>query len=42
MKKEQVNETLPEPEKVFKTRDTKKYKVKTIIDSAVYGNKANN
>ena len=32
---------LPEPEKEFEAGDDKEYEVKTIIDSVVYGQKAN-
>ena len=37
--RERVDKALPEPEKEvkFEARDNKKYKVKAIIDSAVYG-----
>ncbi len=41
-KKEWVNKkTLLKPEE-FQTRDSKKYKVKVIIDSTVYKKEANN
>ncbi len=36
------NIALLEPEKEFEARDNKKYKVKAIINSAVYGKEANN
>ncbi len=38
-----MDKTLPEPEKEveFETRDNKEYEVKAIIDSAVYGQQAN-
>lgn len=34
--------TLPEPEPEFETGDNKDYKVKVIIDSAIYGQETNN
>ncbi len=39
MRKKQVNNTLPKPKKdlEFEARDNKKYEVKAIINSAVYG-----
>ncbi len=36
------SKALPEPEKEFEARDDKEYEVKAIIDSAVYGQQANN
>ncbi len=36
------NKALPGPEKEFEAGDDKEYKVKAIIDSAVYGQQANN
>ena len=36
-----MDQALIEPEK-FETRDNKEYEVKTIIDSTVYGQQANN
>ena len=37
-KKERVdNKAFPEPEKEFEAGDDKEYKIKIIIDSAVYG-----
>ncbi len=36
------NKALPEPEKRFEAGDDKEYEVETIIDSAVYGQQANN
>lgn len=39
-RKRQVNK-LSEPEKEFETEDNKKYKVKTIINSIVYGKEVN-
>ncbi len=38
-----MDKALPEPEKEFEfqARDNKEYKVKAIIDSAVYGQQAN-
>lgn len=39
--KERVNK-LPKLEKEFEASDNKEYKVKLIIDSAVYGKKAKN
>ncbi len=36
------NKALPEPEKEFEVGDNKEYEVETIIDSAVYGQQANN
>ena len=45
MKKRQVNnQVLPKLEKYlkFKAKDNKEYEVKVIIDSAVYGQQANN
>ncbi len=36
------NKALPEPEKEFEARDDKEYLVETIINSAVYGQQANN
>ena len=42
IKKKQVdNKALPESEKEFEARDDKKYEVKTINDSTVYGQQAN-
>ncbi len=40
---ERVNKALPEPEKEveFKAGDNKEYEVKAIMDSAVYGQQAN-
>ena len=35
------NKALPEPEKEFEAGDDKEYEVKTIINSVVYGQKAN-
>ena len=41
IRKKRVNKkTLQEPNK-FEIGNNKKYKVKTIIDSAIYGKKAN-
>ncbi len=42
-RKEQVDKTLPEPEKEleFEAEGNKKYKVKAIIDSMVYGQQSN-
>ena len=42
-RKKQADKTLPEPKKnlEFEVRDNKKYKVKAIIDSAVYNQQAN-
>ncbi len=38
-----MNQTfLPEREKEFETRDNKEYKIEVIIDSVVYGHKAEN
>ncbi len=39
-----MNNTLPESEKdlKFEAGDNKEYKIKTIINSAVYGQQANN
>ncbi len=36
------NKALPEPEKEFEAGDDKEYEVEAIIDSAVYGQQANN
>ncbi len=36
------NNTLPEPEMEFQTRDNKKYKVELIINSAIYGKETKN
>ncbi len=36
------NKALSEPEKEFKAGDDKEYEVEAIIDSAVYGQQANN
>ena len=36
------NYALPEPEKKFEIGDNKEYKVKAIIDSAVYSHKVEN
>ncbi len=36
------NAALPELENKFKARDNEKYKVEAIINSKVYGKKANN
>ena len=36
-----MNQALPELKK-FQVRDNKEYKVQVIIDSAVYGQQANN
>ncbi len=33
---------MPEPEKEFEAGDNKEYEVEAIIDSAVYGQQANN
>ncbi len=42
IKKEWVNEkTLPKLEKKFEAGDSKEYKIKTIIDSTIYGKKTN-
>ncbi len=43
MRKRRVDKALPELEKdlEFKAGDDKEYKVKAIIDSAVYGQQAN-
>ncbi len=41
-KKGQVNNILPESEKEFEAKNNKKYKVKAIIDNAVYNKKVNN
>ena len=41
-KKGRVDKTLPEPEKEFEAGDNKKYKVEAIINSAVYGQQADN
>ncbi len=40
-RKERVDKALPEPEKEFEAGDNKEYEVKAIIDSAVYGQQAN-
>ena len=39
MRKRQVDKTLPKPEKILKfgTKGNKKYKIKRMIDSVVYG-----
>ncbi len=37
-----MDKALPEPEKEFEAGDNKEYEVKAIIDSAVYGQQANN
>ncbi len=44
MRKERVEKVLPKPEKnlEFEVGDNKKYEFKAIIDSAVYGQLANN
>ena len=39
IRKKQVNETLSEPEKKFEARNNKEYKVKAIINSAMYSKK---
>ncbi len=36
-----MNNTLPKPEKEFKSGDIKEYKVGVLIHSVVYGKKAN-
>ncbi len=43
MRKEPVDKTLPEPEKDMEVEvgENKKYKVKAIINSAVYNQQAN-
>lgn len=38
----QVNQVWLKPKAEFKIRDNKKYKVKAIIDSAVYNQQAKN
>ena len=42
--KRQINQQkiLLKPEKEFKTRDNKEYKIEAIIDSAIYGKKTKN
>ncbi len=40
-RKRQVDKALPEPKKEFEAGDNKEYKVKAIINSAVYGQQAN-
>ncbi len=40
-RKRRVDKALPEPEKEFEAGDNKEYEVEAIIDSAVYGQKAN-
>ncbi len=40
-RKGRVDKTLPEPEKEFEAGDNKEYEVEAIIDSAVYGQQAN-
>ena len=44
IRKGRVDKALPEPEKElkFEIGDNKEYEVKAIIDSAVYGQQANN
>ncbi len=37
-----MNNALPMLEKEFEVRNNKKYKIKVIINSAVYSNKAEN
>ncbi len=41
IKKRQVNNTLPTPEKEFEARNDKKNEVKAIITSVVYGKEWN-
>ncbi len=41
-RKGRVDKALPEPEKEFEAGDNKEYEVEAIIDSAVYGQQANN
>ncbi len=43
-RKRQVDKALPEPEKdvEFEAESNKEYKIEAIIDSAVYGQQANN
>ncbi len=36
------NDTIPELKKEFKTKDDKKYEVKAIINSIMYGKEVNN
>ncbi len=44
MRKRRLDKALPEPEKdlEFEARGNKEYKVKVIINSAMYGQQANN
>ena len=43
IKKGRINEkTLLEPKKEFKTRNDKKYKIKPIINSVIYGKEVAN
>ncbi len=37
-----MNDTLPKPKIELKSKDEKKYEVKTIINNVVYGKDANN
>ncbi len=39
-RKKRVNETLLEPEIKFETSDKKEYEIEAIINSAMYGQKA--
>ncbi len=41
-KREVDSKALPEPEKEFEAGDNKEYEVKAIINSAMYGQQANN
>ncbi len=41
-RKRRVDKALPESEKEFEAGVNKEYEVKAIIDSAVYGQQANN
>ncbi len=42
MRKKQVDNTLPEPEKLeFKAKNNKDHKIEAIIDSVVHGQAAN-
>ncbi len=40
-RKGRVDKALPEPEKEFEVGDNKEYEVEAIIDSAMYGQQAN-
>ena len=41
-KKQVDNQALPKPEKEFEAKNNKEYKIKAIINSAVYGKEVNN